>query len=76
MLTTHRDASGAQAGHNNVVDEAWKRRDAADEECGNGAPVAAIFGRVAVDTVEVIHIRYGHVTASDDIVATARDKTD
>ena len=40
----------------------------------DGAPVGSVSGRVAVHAVEVVHVGYGHVTASDDVVATARDK--
>ena len=71
MLTTRRDAGLATAGYNDVVDEAREWGDAADEEGGDGAPVAGVSGRVAVDAVEVVHVGYGHVTTSDDIVAAA-----
>lgn len=74
MLTPRRDAGLAIARCDDVVDEAGERRDAADEEGDNGAPVATVSGRVAVDAVEVVHVWYGYITASDDIVATARDK--
>ena len=71
MLTTRRDAGLAIARCNDVVDEAGEWGDAADEEGGNGAPVAGVSGRVAVDAVEVVHVGYGHVTTSDDVVAAA-----
>ena len=71
MLTTRRDAGLAHARYNDVVDEAGEWGDAADEEGGDGAPVAGVFGRVAVDAVEVVHVGYGHVTTSDDVVAAA-----
>lgn len=74
MLTAQRDASLAITCYNDVVDEAGERGNAANEEGGDGAPVASVSGRVAVDTVEVIHVRYGYVTVSDDVVAAARDK--
>jgi len=74
VLTARRDAGFAHARYNNVVDEAGERGDAADEEGGDGAPVASVSGRVAVDAVEVIHVRYGHVAAPDNVVAVARDK--
>ena len=74
MLTAHRDAGLAIARFNDVVDEAGERGDAADEEGSDGAPVASEYGRVAVDAVEVVHVGYGHVTASDDVVAMARDE--
>lgn len=74
MLTALRDAGRAIARYNDVIYEAGERRDAADEEGGNGAPVGAEFGRVAVHAVEVVHVGYGYVPASDDEVATARDK--
>lgn len=73
MLTADRDARLAIACCNDVVDEAGQRRDTADEEGRHGPPVAGEFGRVAVDTVEVVHVWHGHVTASHDVVATARE---
>jgi hypothetical protein len=74
VLTAYGDASRAIARYNDVVDEAGERGDAADEEGSDGAPVASESGRVAVDAVEVVHVGYGHVTASHDVVAVARDK--
>lgn len=46
------------ASHNDVVDEAWERRNTANYEGEDGAPIRRIFGRVAVDAVEVVHV--GH----------------
>jgi hypothetical protein len=74
MLTAQRDAGLAHARYNDVVDEAGEWGDAADEEGGDGAPIASKPGRVAVDAVEVVHVWYGHVTASDNVVAVTRDK--
>jgi hypothetical protein len=74
MLTAQRDAGLAIARCNDAVDEARERGDAADEEGGNGAPVASVSGRVAVDAMEIVHVGYGHVTAPDNVVAAARDK--
>lgn len=71
MLTSQRDAGLAHARGNDVVDEAGEWGDGADEEGGDGAPVGGVSGRVAVDTVEVVHVGYGHVTTSDDVVAAA-----
>ncbi len=71
MLTTRRDAGRAHARYNDVVDEAGEWGDAADEEGGDGAPVASVSRRVAVDAVEVVHVGYGYVTTSDDEVAAA-----
>lgn len=74
MLTTWRDLGRLTTRHNDVVDEARERGDAADEEGDDGTPVARVSGRVAVHAVEVIHVGYGHVTLSDDEVAVAHDK--
>jgi len=74
VLTAQRDAGLVIARCNDVVGEAGERGGAADEEGSDGAPVASVSGRVAVDAVEVVHVGYGHVTVSDDIVAVARDK--
>ena len=71
MLTTRGDAGCAKARYNDVVDETGEWGDAADEEGGDGAPIAAVSGRVAVDAVEVVHVGYGHVTTADDEVAAA-----
>ena len=53
---TRRDGSGVPAGYDDVVDEAGERRQAADYEGGDGAPVGAEFGGVAVDAVEPVHV--------------------
>ncbi len=74
MLTAQSDACLFIACYNDVIDKAGQRGDAADEEGDDGAPVASVSGRVAVDAVEVVHVRYGHVTASDNVVAAAREK--
>ena len=74
MLTAQRDASLAIACYNDVVDEAREWGDAANEEGDDGAPVASVSGRVAVDTVEIVHVGHGHVPASDNVVTEARDK--
>jgi hypothetical protein len=55
--------------NNDAVDETRERRNATDEEGGHRTPVAGEFGRVAVDTVEVVHVRYRHVALSDNVVA-------
>jgi hypothetical protein len=72
MFTAQRDASLLTACNNDVVDEAGKGGNAADKEGDHGAPVAAPSWRIAVHTVEVIHVGYGHITTSDDVVAAAR----
>jgi len=66
VLTAQRDVGLAIARYNDAVDEAGERGNAADEEGSYGAPVACVSGRVAVYAVEVVHVGYGHVTASDD----------
>ena len=71
MLSSNGDAGRAETCFNDVVDEAGEWGDGADEEGGDGAPVAGVPGRVAVDAVEVVHVGYGHVTTSDDVVAAA-----
>jgi hypothetical protein len=74
MLTAQRDAGLLITCDNDAVDEARKWGNAANKEGGNCAPIASEFGRVAVDTVEVVHVGYGHITASDNVVTAARDK--
>ena len=71
MLTTLTNTGSPVTRSNNAIHEPRKRRDAANQERGDGAPVGGEFGRVAVDAVEVVHVWYGDVTASDDEVAAA-----
>jgi len=66
-----RSCSGrGPARYDNAVDEAGERGNAADEESRYGAPVGSEFGRVAVYAVEVVHVGYGNVSASDDVVVS------
>jgi hypothetical protein len=74
MLTADRDTGRAITRYNNVVYKAREWGNAANEESDNGSPVASVSGRITVDTVEVVHIRYGHIATSDDIVAAVQDK--
>ena len=69
MLATCTNTSGIATSYDDIVNEARKWRDAADDESDNGAPVGGEFGRVAVDAVEVVHIGYGDIATSDDEVA-------
>lgn len=61
--------------HNDVVDEAWEGRNAANDEGEDGTPIRSIFGRVAVDAVEVVHVGHRHVATSDNEIARARKQT-
>lgn len=72
MLTSCRDAGLATTRFHNVIDEARKRRDAANEEGNHSTPVGSPFLRVAVDAVEVVHVRNGDFAAAEDIVARER----
>lgn len=54
---------------NDVVDEAWKRRDTADNERSKGAPIGCELGAISVYAVELVHIHDRDVAAADDIVA-------
>jgi hypothetical protein len=74
VLTAQSNAGLAIACYNDVVDEAGERGDAANEEGNNCAPVASVSGRVAVDTVKVVHIGYRYIAASNDVIAVARYK--
>ena len=71
MLTSRRDTGRAIARYIDIVDEAGEWGNGADEEGGDCAPVASVPRRVAVDAVEVVHVGYGHMTTSDDVVAAA-----
>ncbi len=68
MLTTFGDASRAPTCYDDTVDEARKRRRTPDDERKNCAPIRAKFRRIAVDAMEPVHVRYGHVGSSDDEV--------
>jgi hypothetical protein len=69
-----RGCVGRQPARNDdAVDEAGKRGNAADEEGCYGAPVGSELRRVAVNAVEVVHIGYGNVAASDDVVAIGQN---
>jgi hypothetical protein len=68
VLTANRDACLLSTSYDNVVDKAGERWDTANEESSHGTPVASELGRVSVHAVEVVHIGYRHVCASDDIV--------
>ncbi len=74
VLTPRRHASLASTRNDNVVDEAGKRRNTADEKGDYGAPIAAEFGRVAVHAMEIVHVGNRNLPASDDVVAVAEDK--
>ncbi len=73
VLTSQRDASLPIARYNDIVDKTGEWGNTADEEGNDSTPVGSVSGRVAVDAVKIIHVRYGHVAASDDIVAAARE---
>lgn len=61
--------------HNDVVNKTWEWRDAANEKGSNGAPVGAKLGRIAVDSVEVVHVGHGYITTSDNEVAIGQVKS-
>lgn len=73
MFTPRRDAGLLATCYNNIVDETGQWGYAANEEGDDSSPVAAPSRRVAVHAMEIIHVGYGHVTTSDDVVAAARD---
>lgn len=69
MLTADGDAGGLISCLLDVVDKAWQRGNAADEERDHRPPVRAEFGRVAVHSVEVVHVRDRDISSADDEVA-------
>lgn len=69
MLTASRNTGASTTSNLNIVDEAGKGRNTADDEGRDCTPVACEFGRIAIDAVEVVHIGDGHVTSSNDVVA-------
>lgn len=71
MLSAQRDTGRAMARNNDVVDEAGKRRDAANQEGGYRTPVGRKTWGVTINAVEVVHVRYGDATPAHDIVAAA-----
>jgi hypothetical protein len=68
MLSTQRDAGRTMTCNNNIVDESGKWRYAANKESGHCAPIGRELGRVAVNAVEVIHVRYRDPFPSDNII--------
>jgi hypothetical protein len=69
VLAVLGDVRRAAARPRDVLDEPRERRDAANEEGDNGAPVAGQLGVVAVDAMEVVHVRHGDVATADNVVA-------
>lgn len=59
----------ATARLDNIVNKARKRGDAANEEGNHSTPVGSPFLRVAVDAVEVVHVRHRDFAASENVVA-------
>ena len=53
MLAFKRNAEIALV---NTVGKAWKRGQEANDECDNGTPIGAEFGRVAIDAVKSVHV--------------------
>ena len=74
VLTSNRDASLAQACNDNVVYEARKRGDAADEEGNNSTPICGVLWGVAIDTMKVVHVWYRDIATSDDEVTARHDR--
>lgn len=70
MLSSNRDACRSATSYLDIVDETWKRRNTANEESSDCAPVGCKLGRVAVDSVEIVHVRHGDPASSYDEVAT------
>lgn len=60
--------------NNNIVDKSRERWEASDEEGHDCAPVASELWRVAVDTVEVVHVWDRYVSAPDDIVVDDQNR--
>lgn len=52
-----------------TVGKAWKRGQEANDECDNGTPIGAKFGRVTIDAVKSVHVWYGHIATTGDVVA-------
>ena len=73
MLTAGRNAGLFTSSNLDVVDEAREWGNAADEEGGDGTPITSVAGRVAVDAMEVVHVRYRHIATSDDVVVGHED---
>lgn len=69
MLTFSRNTSRSQTCYDNIVDKSRKRGHAADEESDDSTPVRSILGRISIYSVEVVHIWYRNIAASDDEVA-------
>lgn len=74
VLSTNRHTGGISAGYHNVVHKTRHRRRAANKESCNGAPVGSKLGRVAVDAMEVVHVRHGNVAPPDNEVVAHENR--
>lgn len=72
-LSTEGDTCLTITSSNDVVDETRHRRNAADEEGGHSSPVGRDLGLVTVHAVEIVHIGYRNVAASNDVVIGDKD---
>lgn len=59
----------------NIADETWQRRSETDDESSDRPPVGCVLGRVAVDTMEVVHVRHRDVAAACDVVVRDEDSS-
>jgi hypothetical protein len=52
-----------------AVYEPGQRRSDSDDECHDRTPIRSKLGRVAIDTIEVVHVWYRNLATASDIVA-------
>lgn len=58
MLSALRHIGLAQTCHNDIIDKTREWWNTANEESNSCTPICRISRRIAVDTVEVVHVGY------------------
>jgi len=66
VFSTVGDGNGVQR---DAVNEAWEWRCKAHDEGYDGAPVGSVARRVAVYTVEIVHVGHGNIATACNVVA-------
>lgn len=69
VLTACGDVDRTPSCYNDIVDKTRKRRCTANEESSDCAPIRTKFGRIAVDTMEPVHVRYRDIASAHNEVA-------
>jgi hypothetical protein len=52
-----------------AVYEAGQRRSDSDDQCHDRTPICSKLGRVAIDTIKIVHVWYRNLATTSDVVA-------